>query len=215
MERMRVVSINRGKPEPISPGERDSLTGIFKRPVASAIRISESGLDGDAIVDADHHGGPDQAVYVYSASDYAWWSEALGRHIDYGTFGDNLTIDALPGDLNTGDRLMIGNVILEATAPRIPCRTLAAAMGDCGFGLRFRRAERPGFYCRVLNEGEVVAGDSVVLVENPTDSISMIEQFRLSYEPHPSAAELRRALAAPIAERMRSKFEKRLGAASA
>lgn len=212
MERMRVASINRGQPESISFGEREFLTGIGKRPVASSIRISESGLDGDAIVDTEHHGGSDQAIYVYGAADYAWWSQTLGREIEYGTFGDNLTIDGLPSDLNTGDRLMIGDVILEATAPRIPCSTLAATMQDSNFGLRFRRAERPGFYFRVLNEGEIATGDSVVLVENPGDCISMLQQFRLSYTLHPTAAELRYALDAPIAERMRTKFEQRLAA---
>lgn len=212
MERMRVVSINLGQPESLSFGDRTFLTGIGKRPVASGIRISESGLDGDAIVDTEHHGGTDQAVYVYGAADYAWWSRELGREIDFGSFGDNLTIDALPSDLNTGDRLMIGDVILEATAPRIPCSTLAAKMQDSNFGLRFRRAERPGFYFRVLNEGEISTGDSVVLVENPADCISMLQQFRLSYALHPTAAELRHALDAPIAERMRTKFERRLSA---
>lgn len=215
MERMRVASINRGQPESISFGEREILTGIGKRPVASSIRISESGLDGDTIVDTELHGGPDQAVYVYGVADYAWWSQTLGREIVYGTFGDNLTIDALPSDLNTGDRLMIGDVILEATAPRIPCSTLAAKMQDSNFGLKFRRAERPGFYFRVLNEGEIATGDSVVLVENPADCISMLQQFRLSYALHPTAAELQHALEAPLAERMRTKFEQRLAAANA
>lgn len=210
---MRLVSINRGQPESMSFGEREFLTGIRKRPVTAVMRISESGLDGDAIVDTDNHGGPDQAVYAYGAADYAWWSRTLGRDIAYGTFGDNLTIDGLPSDLNTGDRLMIGDVILEATAPRIPCSTLSARMQDSNFGLQFRRAERPGFFFRVLNEGDISTGDNVVLVENPADCISMLDQFRLSYVLHPSAQELQRALDAPIASRMRAKFEKRLAAA--
>ena len=210
---MRLVSINRGQPESMSFGEREFRTGIRKRPVTAVMRISESGLDGDAIVDTDNHGGPDQAVYAYGAADYAWWSRTLGRDIAYGTFGDNLTIDGLPSDLNTGDRLMIGDVILEATAPRIPCSTLSARMQDSNFGLQFRRAERPGFFFRVLNEGDISTGDNVVLVENPADCISMLDQFRLSYVLHPSAQELQRALDAPIASRMRAKFEKRLAAA--
>lgn len=209
---MRLVSINRGQPGTIAFGERKFRTGISKAPVASAIRVYESGLDGDTIVDTENHGGPDQAIYAYGAADYAWWSQVLGSDVRHGTFGDNLTIEGLPGDLNTGDRLMIGDVLLEATAPRIPCSTLAATMQDSNFGLRFRRAERPGYYFRVLHEGEISVGDGVVLVEHPADSISMLEQFRLSYALNPSAAELRRALEAPLAERMRAKFEKRLAA---
>lgn len=204
MERLCVVSVNIGRPRAIRHGERELLSGIDKRPVPGSVRITSAGLAGDAICDTAHHGGPDQAVYVYSAADYAWWSRELGRDVAFGTFGDNLTIDTMPSDLNTGDRLMIGDVILEATAPRIPCGTLAAMMQDTDFGLRFRRAERPGFYFRVLHEGDVSTGDVVVLVENPDDGISMLEQFRLSYELHPRAADLRRALDAPIAERMLS-----------
>lgn len=213
MERMRVVSVNRGQPESIDFGERRFVTGISKGPVTGAVQVFESGIEGDAIVDTEHHGGPDQAIYAYSSSDYDWWSRSLGRTIAFGTFGENLTIDGLPSDLTTGDRLMMGDVILEATAPRIPCSTLAATMRDSNFGLRFRRAERPGFYFRVLNEGVVAAGDTVVLVENPADCISMLEQFRLAYTLHPTVAQLRRALDAPLAARMRDKFEKRLAAA--
>ena len=112
--------------------------------------------------------------------------------------------------MNAGDRLLIGNLILEVTSPRIPCGTLAAKMNDSRFGLQFRQAERPGFYFRVLNEGEVTAGDVVTIVENDQESVSMLELFRLSYEPRPNADQLRQALASPIAARMRARFESRL-----
>ena len=128
----------------------------------------------------------------------------------HGTFGENLTIAGLPPDMKAGDRLLIGDVILEATMPRIPCSTLAAAMNDSNFGLQFRRAERPGYYFRVLNEGSVAPGDSVTLVENPGDCITMLELFRLSYEIKPDAKSLCRALDAPIAERMRARFESKI-----
>ena len=213
MERMRVVSVNVGRPETIRHGAREFVTGINKHPAYRTIHVTEQGIEFDVICDEVHHGGPDQAVYAYGAGDYEWWSNQLGRDIPFGTFGDNLTIEGLPSDFNTGDRLLIGDVILEATAPRIPCGTLAAKMQDSGFGMQFRRAERPGFYFRVLNEGDIAVGDTATLVEDSTDSISMLEQFRLSYEINPSVRDLQRALDAPIAERMRSKFEARLSAA--
>jgi MOSC domain-containing protein YiiM len=209
---MELVSINVGTAKSIGAGKRATVSGIDKRPVSGPVYISANGLPDDAICESDLHGGPDQAVYVYGASDYAWWSKQLGREIRPGTFGDNLTIDGLPRDMHAGDRLIIGDVVLEATAPRIPCSTLATQMGDNKFGLSFRRAERPGFHFRVVNEGEVAAGDQVTCAGNEHGTISMLELFRLSYEINPSADRLRRAIEAPIAIRMRHDFAKKLAA---
>ena len=212
VENIRIDTVNIGSAEKIRFGAREFITGIVKRPAASSVTIDAAGLANDVICDEEHHGGNDQAVYAYSSGDYQWWSEQLGRDVGPGSFGDNLTIAGLPRDMNAGDRLLIGEVILEVTAPRIPCSTLAAKMQDSGFGVRFRRAERPGFYFRVLNGGQVKAGDPVTLVENREDAISMLELFRLSYEIRPTESSLQRALDAPIAARMRKKFESRLAA---
>lgn len=213
MESMRVVSVNLGRAEEISHGNRSMVTGINKKGTDERVWIGELGLKDDAICDGEHHGGVDQAVYAYSAEDYDWWSQQLGRPIRHGTFGENLTISGLPDDMNAGERLLIGDVVLEATSPRIPCSTLATQMQDNNFGLQFRRAEKPGFYFRVLNEGDVGVGDSVTFVENPDSSVSMLELFRANYEIHPAADALERYIEAPIAERMREKFGKRMGAA--
>ena len=210
MHRMRVASVNVGSAERLRRGDEEIVSGIRKRPVASAVRIGLDGLEHDVICDSEHHGGKDQAVYAYGTGDYAWWSAELGRRLAPGTFGENLTIDGLPDDLHVGDRLLIGNVILEATSPRIPCSTLATEMNDSGFGLEFRRAERPGFYFRVLNDGEIEAGDGVTLVEDPSSDVTMLDLFRLRYQPAPDRAALERVLAAPIAERMREMFVARL-----
>ena len=206
MQGMRIRSANVGTAETLRRGDREIVTGIVKRPVDGPIVVGTDGVAGDAICDVENHGGLDQAVYVYGSGDYAWWSSQLGRPVAPGTFGENLTIDGLPDDLNAGDRLLIGDVVLEATSPRIPCATLGVAMGDSGFGLRFRYAERPGFYFRVLNEGQVAAGDGVTIVEDPTSQATMLDQFRLRYEPNPDRASLHSFL------RMREMFEARLAA---
>jgi len=206
---MQVISINIGKATRLGSGRNAAETGIDKCPAAGHVFVGTTGLHGDAVCDRVHHGGADQAVYVYRTEDYAWWSERLGPKVAIGTFGENLTITGLPPDLNVGTRLEIGDVTLEATAPRIPCATLATRMHDEHFGLAFRRAERPGFYFRVLREGDVTAGDPVRLVETATGNVSILELFRLNYEPHPAADALRRALAAPIAARARAKILKR------
>jgi len=210
---MRIVSVNVGHAEPVGRGRDAALSGIRKRPAVGSVSIDAAGVAHDAICDGQHHGGADQAVYAYGVADYAWWSKRLNREIAPGTFGENLTIDGLPVDLHAGDRLAAGDLILEATAPRIPCGTLAAQMDDRGFALRFRRAERPGFYFRVLRPGAVAAGMPVTCDETGNGNISMLELFRLSYAITPSAGELRRALAAPIAARMRDNLEKQLAAA--
>ena len=212
MQNMRVASVNVGRKESIAHGKRTFETGIRKRPADGPVHIGVQIIAGDTICDTEHHGGADQAVYAYSSDDYAWWSEQLGSELEPGTFGDNLTIDGLPTDLNVGDRLLIGDVLLEATAPRIPCNTLAAQMQDHAFGIAFRRAERPGIYFRVLNEGEVMAGDGVTFVENPAPLVTILDLYRFAFDLRPKRADLERFLEAPLAERMRAKIESKRAA---
>lgn len=214
MQNMRVASVNVGRKESIAHGKRTFETGIRKRPADGPVHIGVQIIAGDTICDTEHHGGADQAVYAYSSDDYAWWSEQLGSELEPGTFGDNLTIDGLPTDLNVGDRLLIGDVLLEATAPRIPCNTLAAQMQDHAFGTAFRRAERPGIYFRVLNEGEVTAGDSVTFVENPAPLVTILDLYRFAFDLRPKRADMERFLEAPLAERMRVKVESKLAGAT-
>ncbi|MBT8098742.1 MAG: MOSC domain-containing protein [Gammaproteobacteria bacterium] len=207
---MRISSINIGEANSIVHRGKTFVTGIDKYSAVGSVFVGVDGLGNDAICDLEHHGGPDQAVYAYSSDDYRWWSDQLASEVRAGTFGDNLTIDGLPTDMNVGDRLLVRDVVLEATSPRIPCSTLAAQMQDSNFGLAFRRAERPGIYFRVLNEGEIAAGDSVTFVPNPDSDVSILDIYRLAYEVRPAAASLHAVLDAPLAQRMREKFEKQL-----
>lgn len=207
---MRLESINVGRVETIAYGNRTYQSGICKAPVDGAVRLTSLGIPGDAIVASEHHGGVDQAIYAYSADDYDWWARESGREVFPGLFGENLTIRDLPTDLHIGDRLLIGEVVLEATAPRIPCDTFAARLEDRDFGMTFRKAERPGIYFRVLNEGYVQAGDPVTLVESAEHDVSIIDVFRYKYRLSHDPEDLRRMLAAPLAERMRAHMEAKL-----
>jgi len=213
MDDMRVTSVNVGREETIDHGNRRFRTGIRKRPAEGPVFIGTDAVAGDNISDRKHHGGADQVVYAYSQDDYEWWSSQLRRELAPGTFGENLTIEGLPSDMNVGDRLLIGDVLLEATAPRIPCSTLAAQMQDSAFGMAFREAERPGIYFRVLNEGEVSTGDAVTYIETPAPVVSILELYRLAYEPRPDPVSLERYLEAPLAERVRASVEQKLAAA--
>lgn len=207
---MRVTSVNVGNAETIMHGQEAMTTGICKRPVTGPVEVTELGLRGDHIVDGRHHGGADQAVYAYSADDYEWWAEETGHKYPAGLFGENLTIKGLPTDMYVGDRLLIGDLVLEATSARIPCSTLATRMADRGFGMAFRKAERPGIYFRVLNPGRVTSGDSVTMVEGSAGTVTVLELFRFAYATSHDAEQLRRFLDAPIAERVRVKIEKQL-----
>lgn len=209
---MRLESINVGRVETIAHGNKSFTTGICKYPTVGPVRVQSLGLPGDAIVATEHHGGADQAIYAYSTDDYDWWAAEAGLAWSPGLFGENLTIRDLPTDMNIGDRLLIGEVVLEATAPRIPCDTLAARIEDRGFGLVFRKAERPGIYFRVLNEGEIQAGDVVTLVESAEFTVSVLDLFRHKYRLQHDADELRRLLEAPIAQRFRIQIEEKLAA---
>jgi MOSC domain-containing protein YiiM len=209
---MRLVSVNvASELRPLVEGRR-KLTGFDKRPVSGRVEVGREGLGGDAIASKRHHGGPGQAVYLYTCEDYAWWSQELGRTLGAGAFGENLTIEgAESASLAIGDHFEVGpDVLLQVTSPRIPCDTLALRMGDPSFLKRFVDAKRPGAYARVLQSGTVGAGDTIVLRPAEGPSLPLLDGARLFWDRKAPESELRAALAAPLAERFRADIEKRL-----
>ncbi len=213
---MELISVNIGTLQPLEVGNHSTKTGIFKTPVNNPVRVGKLGFEADVIQNKKHHGGPDQAIYVYGTADYAWWSKQLQSNLEPGIFGENLTISDLEGaSFNIGDRLKIGTVLLEVSASRIPCSTLAARMGDAGFVKKFKQARRPGLYCRVLEEGEVQVGDAVTLEPSAAQYLSVIETFDWFYDPNPSLEMIQRVLAAPVAIRARKMYQHLLEKAQA
>lgn len=209
---MQVVSVNVAAPETITIGSRVATTGIFKQPALGPVALGPEGLAGDTISDQVHHGGDDQAVYLYSADSYAWWASQLQRQLPSGTFGENLTISSFGEEsLRIGDRLQFNTVLLEITFPRIPCSTLAARMGDREFVTQFIQARRPGAYARVIVSGEVEAGEAVTLLPAPSDFPTVLDLYDLWHARARDLALLRQALNAPISERGRATFETWLG----
>lgn len=208
---MKLVSINAGRKHTRVYGDKLQITGIYKSPIQGPVHITSLGITGDFIGSPKHHGGPDQAVYVYGGADYAWWQKKLGREMMPGMFGDNLTMgDLESAEFNVGDRLMLGEVILEVTAPRVPCSTLARRMGDPQFVTKFRDAERPGLYCRVIAEGMSEAGVDATIQRSAGEAVGIIEIFRDWYEEDKDESTLRRFLNAPIAIRTRRTLERHL-----
>ncbi len=208
---MKLLSVNIGQKRTQPKGNELETTGIYKLPTRASVEIKSFGISEDFICDLDSHGGPDQAIYIYGEPDYAWWSEELSQEIGPGTFGDNLTISELESaQVNIGDRLHIGSVILEVTAPRIPCSTLARRMGDPQFVKSYRAAERPGMYCRVIEAGPVQAGDDARLIPFTGPTVPALEVFRAHFLHGPDEETIRRVLQAPVAERARADFERYL-----
>lgn len=168
---MKLTSVNVATPQPIDG--KSGLSGIFKLPQSGPVAIHPLGLENDAIVDTENHGGLDQAVYIYGLPDYDWWAEQLGHEVPPGTFGENLTFSELASaSIRVGDQFEIGEVLLEVTYPRIPCVTLARRMNDPKFVKKFHKARRPGIYARVLREGSVAAGMDVL--HRPADADALL-----------------------------------------
>ncbi len=200
---MQLLSVNIGQPHPIEA--KDGQSGIFKRPVTHAVRVGKLGPAGDHIQDTKNHGGPEQAVYVFTQPDYDHWSARLGRALEPGIFGENLLISELESAaVAIGTRLSIGEVLLEVTSARIPCATLAARMDDPQFVKTFRRERRPGFYARVLREGEVRAGDAVILeYQPPAHTPTVLDTFEFFYTKAPGREQMEHLLSAPVSLKLR------------
>lgn len=213
---MRLLSVHVGQPTAVQVGSRQIVSGIRKHAVPGRVRVTAAGLDGDHVLNRKHHGGPDQAVYVYTREDYAHWEQVLGGPLEPGTFGENLLLEGLESaGVPIGERLRVGAVLLEVTASRIPCATLGARMEDAGFVKRFAKARRPGFYTRVLEGGDLGAGDPVTREAGPAGAPRVVDTFDLHFAPRPPREELERWLAYPLARRLRRDLERMLTAPGA
>jgi MOSC domain-containing protein YiiM len=166
-------------------------TAIDKRPVDARVAVSVPGdagvgLAGDQIYDREYHGGPDQAIYAYAAEDRAWWATELGREIAAGAFGENLTTEGV--DVTgavIGERWQIGadGLVLEVTAPRIPCRTFQGWMDEPHWVKRFTAHGAPGAYLRILTPGTVGAGDAIDVVDRPEHGMTIGDVFVIRRAP--------------------------------
>ncbi|MEU2265454.1 MOSC domain-containing protein [Streptomyces olindensis] len=186
---MKLLSVNLGRAKAVPYTDNpEGVTGIDKQPVAGPVRVSApgpkgiggSGLAGDAVCKLEHHGGDDQAVYAMAREDMDEWERELGRPLPDGAFGENLTTSGLDvsGAL-IGERWRIGpEVVLEVTSGRIPCRTFQGHLSEKGWVKRFTRRGAPGAYLRVIEPGEIRAGDPVEIVHRPDHDVTVALQFR-------------------------------------
>jgi len=207
---MEVISVNAGRSELMRIGARTVETGIRKAPVERG-HVGALGLAGDVVADEENHGGLDQALYLYSSEDYAFWADDLGATPEPGTFGENLTLSSFGAEpVRIGDRFRIGAVVVEVTAPRIPCSVFATRMGEPNWVKRFADARRPGLYVRVLEPGEVAAGDPVERLADGNGHPTVVDLMDAWYDAEPDAQLLERLLASPLAVRARANMERKL-----
>jgi len=169
-----LVSVNVAEPRTLERNGELVRTGIWKFPVDGRVAVRGVNVDGDEQADRSVHGGRDKAVYAYPREDLDWWEGQLGRDLAHGTFGENLTTRGLDVTAaRVGERWRIGGVLLEVSEPRMPCWKLAWRMEDAFFPRRFTRAGRPDAYLRIVEEGELGAGDRVKVVDRPPHEVSV------------------------------------------
>lgn len=190
---VKLLSVNVGRPRP-NPWKGLSATGIDKRPVDAPVTVTDPGpkgtgavgLAGDRVYDVKHHGGSDQAVYAYAREDLDGWEAELGRPLENGTFGENLTTTGLNvnGAL-IGERWHIGSsVVLEVSCPRIPCATFEGWLKREDWIRRFTQAALPGAFLRVIHPGDIRTGDPVKVTHQPDHDVTIALVFRaLTLEP--------------------------------
>ena len=184
----RLLSVNVGLPRDVAWRGRTVRTGVWKDPTPGRCRVGRLNLDGDGQGDLAGHGGEHRAVFVYQIESYRYWQDELGRtDFVYGQFGENFTVEALPDDgVCIGDRYAIGSALFEVAAPRVTCYRVGIRMNEPRMAALLTSSGRPGFYFRVLKEGEVGAGDDIVKVEEDRARMSVAEVNALLYSPpHP------------------------------
>ena len=194
----RLISLNVGLPQDVAWQGRTVRTAVWKRPVEGPRRARRLNIDGDGQGDLGGHGGEQRAVFLYQLDSYGHWARELGRDdLEHGIFGENLTVEGLPDDeVCIGDRYRIGGAVLEVTQPRVTCYRVGIRVGDPRIPALLVSHRRPGFYLRVLEEGDVQAGDEIVKLASGPEGMTRRRGGRPAVPPRPPA----RAAAAGAAD---------------
>jgi ferredoxin-NADP reductase/MOSC domain-containing protein YiiM len=196
---MKLISINVSLPKTIYHQGRRVNTGIYNEPVTGRVMVRKLNVDGDGQADLKVHGGVYKAVYIYDIENIRYWRKVLNRNdLTYGHFGENFTVEGMPDDrIHIGDVFRIGGVLLEVTQPRVPCFKLEIKMDLPGFSRQFLASGRLGFYCRVMEEGEVGAGDAIERIQVGPEKITVWDFARLYYFDTRNVEKIRQILRVP------------------
>src|SRR4051812_16674574 len=194
-----LVSVNVGMPKDVTWQGKTVFTGVYKDPVTGARHVGALNVDGDGQGDLAGHGGEQRAVFVYQIDSYRYWERELDRDdFVYGQFGENFTVDGLGDDeVCIGDRYRIGGALLEVSQPRVTCYRVGIRMADPRIPALLVSHHRPGFYFRVLEEGEVQAGDEILKLASGPEQMTVAEVDALLYLPGHTRQQVLRALRIP------------------
>jgi MOSC domain-containing protein YiiM/ferredoxin-NADP reductase len=193
-----LTSVNVGLPQDVPWHGRTVHTGAWKQPVDGPRMVRKLNIDGDGQGDLEGHGGVHRAVLVYQRDSYRHWEEHFGRDLSAGEFGENFTVDGLPDDeVCIGDRYRIGDAVFEVSQPRVTCYRVGMRLGEPQMAALLVSHRRPGFYLRVLTEGEVAAGQEIVRIERGAEGVTVAEVDALLYLPGHPRDGLDRALRIP------------------
>jgi ferredoxin-NADP reductase/MOSC domain-containing protein YiiM len=206
----RLLSVNVGLPRDIAWQGKTVHTAVWKAPVQGRRTVRRLNIDGDGQGDLAGHGGEHRAVFVYQIDSYRYWQSQLGRDdFSYGEFGENFTVEGLPDDeVCIGDRYRIGGALFEVTQPRVTCYRVGIRMNEPRMAALLVAHGRPGFYFRVLQEGEVEAGDEIVKVTAGPERMTVSEIDALLYLPDHPKKLLEKALRIPaLSAGWRTSFE--------
>ncbi|MFD4642553.1 MOSC domain-containing protein [Lentzea sp. NPDC058436] len=194
----RLLSLNVGLPKDVSWHGRTVHTGIFKHPVDGPLVVRRLNVDGDGQGDLGGHGGENRAVLVYQRESYEHWNAELGREFEHGQFGENFTVEGLADtEVHIGDRFRIGAAEFEVTQPRVTCYRVGMRLDEPRMPSLMVAHGRPGFYLRVITEGEVQAGDEIVRTRVGRHRMSVAAIDALLYLPDRDAEQLRKAVDIP------------------
>jgi ferredoxin-NADP reductase/MOSC domain-containing protein YiiM len=206
----RLLSVNVGLPRDIAWRGKTVHTAIWKEPIQGRRMVRRLNIDGDGQGDLEGHGGEHRAVFVYQIESYRYWQDRLGRSdFTYGQFGENFSVDGLSDDeVSIGDKYRIGEALFEVTQPRVTCYRVGIRMNEPQMAALLTSSGKPGFYFRVLQEGEVEAGDEIVKVADGPERMTVAEINALLYLPGHSRQQLERALRIPtLSEGWRTSFQ--------
>lgn len=192
----RLISVNVGLPRHVEWRGRTVRTGIWKDPVPGRCRVGRLNLEGDGQGDLAGHGGEQRAVFVYQLESYRYWQEQLQRNdFVHGQFGENFTVEGLPDEaVCIGDRYRIGSALFEVTQPRVTCYRVGMRLNEPRMPALLTSSGRPGFYFRVLQEGDVGAGDEIVKISEAQERMTIAAVNALLYSPNHPRDQLERAL---------------------
>src|SRR6516225_1353396 len=210
----RLLSVNVGLPREIAWRGKTVYTSVWKQPIDGRRFVRRLNIDGDAQGDLAGHGGEQRAVFVYQIDSYHYWERELNRgDFTFGQFGENFTVEGLAdNEVCVGDRYRIGGALFEVTQPRVTCYRIGIRMDEPRMPALLVAHHRPGFYFRVLEEGEVGTGDDIVKVAEGPERLTVAAVDALLYLPGPAKEELERALRIPaLSAGWKSSFEALLG----